>query len=242
MLEVYEEIYDTKNLTGYMFELCGKLKKTFRISNYNFEDNIVLHNNGTIFIYKRDTHIILAWNVVTLDFITYLPTEWEIDCTRNIIVNKEATLLVIWFNKCIYIYSINLHLMISFYNVGYNITKCYFLLFEGREFLFSTYEQNLFCLLDPYIFNGEYNEETEEKSEYPYIFINKETEKISEHPNIFTDEDTEETFTLKLDQPCIINYNTIFYIYENELKLRKFPEAWRNKLNKIRSNFVVKKY
>ncbi|CAG8614626.1 8709_t:CDS:2, partial [Gigaspora margarita] len=180
---------DIKNLTGYMFESSGKLKKTFRISNYDFDDNIVLHNNGTIFIYKRDTHIILARNIVTMTFITYLPTEWDIDCTRNIIVNKEATLL-----------------------------------------------QNYFSLLDPYIFNGEYNEE---RSEYPYIFINKEPEKISEHPSIFKDEGTEETFNLKLNQPCIINYNMIFYIYENELKLRKFPEAWKNKLNNMRSNFVA---
>ncbi|CAG8541699.1 25563_t:CDS:2 [Gigaspora rosea] len=145
---------DTKNLTGYMFE----------------SNNIMIHHNGTIFIYKRDTHIILARNIVTLEFIAYLPTEWEIDCTH------------------------------------------------------------------PYIFNGEYNEE---RSEYPYIFINKETEKISEHPNIFTDEETEETFKLKLHQPCIINYNTIFYIYENELKLQNFPKVWKDKLNDIRSNCVA---
>ncbi|CAG8657489.1 24460_t:CDS:2 [Cetraspora pellucida] len=166
---------DTKNLTGCVFELCGKRKKIFRISNYNSKDFIVLHNNGSIFIYKRDTHIIMARNIVTLDFISYLTTEWEIDCTH-------------------------------------------------REFLFAVCEKN-FCLLDPYIFTGEFI------SEYPYIFIDKETEEISKHP-VFIDKKT-------LHHSYVINSGMIFY-YENKLKIQDFPKAWRDKLNNMCSNLVAK--
>ncbi|KAF0559075.1 hypothetical protein F8M41_007042 [Gigaspora margarita] len=201
---------NSNSITGYIFELCGKLKKIFRVSNYNYsKDHIVLHNNGYIFIYKRDTHIIMAWNTVTLEFIAYLTTEWEIDCIRNFVLNKDATLLAIWFNKFIYIYSIKFQLMISFYNVDYNITKCYFLLFEDKECLLVKCDQTHFYLLDPYIF-------TEKR--------HKETEEISE---------------LEFNQPYIMNYSMVFYIDENKLKAKTFPESWRDKFNNIATNLVA---
>ncbi|CAG8683184.1 18549_t:CDS:2, partial [Gigaspora margarita] len=135
---------NSNSITGYIFELCGKLKKIFRVSNYNYsKDHIVLHNNGYIFIYKRDTHIIMAWNTVTLEFIAYLTTEWEIDC------------------------------------------------------------------IHPYIF-------TEKR--------HKETEEISE---------------LEFNQSYIINYSMVFYIDENKLKAKTFPESWRDKFNNMATNLVA---
>ncbi|CAG8505804.1 8448_t:CDS:2, partial [Dentiscutata erythropus] len=206
----YKKNDSTNSITGYIFELCGKLKKMFRISKYNYsKDHIVLHNNGYIFIYKHDTHIIMAWNTITLESIAYLTTEWEINCIRNIVINEEATLLAIWINNFIYIYSIKFQLMISIHNVGYNIIKCHFISFEDREWLLVICKQKHFYLLDPYIF-------TEKR--------NKETEEISE---------------LELNQLYLIKYSMVFYIDENKLKVQKFPKSWMYKLNNVNSNLVA---
>ncbi|CAG8651708.1 30618_t:CDS:2 [Gigaspora margarita] len=149
----------TNNAICYIYDLVDLVnldrkpnKTIIRISEYNYsKDNIVINYNGYIFIFKHDTHIIMVWDILTLEFIVTLPTEWDVCCTGNLVINDERTLLAIWFKESVYIYSVDLQLLLSFNKFGSNIENCHFLLFKEKECLLIICEQKeQIHLLDPY--------------------------------------------------------------------------------------------
>ncbi|RIB20764.1 hypothetical protein C2G38_2302598 [Gigaspora rosea] len=41
----------------------------------------------------------MVWDILTLEFKVTLPTEWDVCCTRNLVINDKGTLLAVWFKE-----------------------------------------------------------------------------------------------------------------------------------------------
>ncbi|CAG8532545.1 8510_t:CDS:2 [Gigaspora rosea] len=55
----------------------------------------------------------MVWDILTLEFKVTLPTEWDVCCTRNLVINDKGTLLAVWFKESIYLYSVDFQLFLS---------------------------------------------------------------------------------------------------------------------------------
>ncbi|RIB09221.1 hypothetical protein C2G38_288324 [Gigaspora rosea] len=161
----------------------------------------------------------MVWDILTLEFIVTLPTEWDVCCTHNLVINDERTLLAIWFKKSVYIYSVDFQLLLSFNRFDYNKEKCHFLLLKDKVCLLIICEQKKqIHLLDPYTFSNDYKK-------------GKETIETLVKSNL---ED------LKLSQPYIIKHNIIFYInIDNKLYVQNLVESLKDKFNNMNSKLVA---